>query len=1188
MESLREFLAPKTVNKFSFIANVSWFVLGLVLSSIFLDMEINESRSDFRCGVNDNQEHIQGQCYEQYEKRYNKLSIPVYGFVICNFFIPTIICVIYSQYVKSRVGELEEPQQPLQPQRGSPSRKLFKAYCFQLVARFLLGILFISLQTKELYPKDFSSNFRCSLMKNGQPSENITQTQTYECHNQRATYKNFWTYFLIVINGIFACLVLIEVLYILSRVKNGTFMEDSPFYASHIRSHARVHVAILEELPLQQQQSPGVISLQQEQSPVSSLQQEQSPVSSLQQQQSPVSSLQQQQSPVSSLQQQQSPLEQPLSGLLQQKSQLLQASIRTMKNDVIKGTERPRDLQSPFLSNPGESNTPAKNLTLDQIYTDLNIREGRANPEFSGDRQEQLKVYPESNANLQLNSSGLIQPQNVLDAQLRTFLVCGRPGIGKTIFCTKTLRDWASSDTGALIEAQNLQLRFVVAFLLKFRRFNSTKSSLTLRELLDYAEYSESLNDAVWEYVCQNPTKVLLIFDGIDEFNAKSNLACCHDSDYRDSVEQKMPFIAIYNKLAAGKILAGATILTTTRTTAVYCVRHIGFDRTVEILGFTSEQVEKYVKKFTEDEQESTGRIIWQHISSNLNIFSLCYVPVNCFIICTCLLHFLQRLNFSDSLGRTTLPPKLTDIYSIAIKIFYFKHNDKNCSYCENYDQENLILEPFDKLPEQVKNDFKKLGEIAFKGIEEGRLIFESNEVEGLQNCALLHRLPDSKVPNRRLLREAPKAQFCFMHLTVQEFLAAKHVSDTMSEDEQRLFVTDKIQGRDGKWQVVLQFVAGLLDRRQASSSSVFIDTLPESTVTGESHVRDDDFVDYNDPGLPTLSVWPLVNDRPLVVSLSMCLYEIDGENPALQTKLENIGFNSADFSNCQLGPVGSLGVVNLLKRQNLLSLNLMDNTVGTLGCLEIQTLLLGSTNTNSKCNLSNLDLSFNGIVDEDVKQLVQALTCSDCKLSSLNLRCNNLGDEGLEHLVQALTHKDCKLRSLNLSDNEIRDTRVKHLIQALTHSDCKLDCLTLSKNGISDEDVKYLAEALKHKDCKLSSLDLSQNNIGDEDVRHLAEALKHRDCKLSSFCLRDNEIRDKGIEYLVQALTHKDCKLKRLDISGNDIRDKGIELLVQALSDRHCKLGYLDLKQLRNEISKESTERLVRKCDRKKCTLRF
>ena len=346
--------------------------------------------------------------------------------------------------------------------------------------------------------------------------------------------------------------------------------------------------------------------------------------------------------------------------------------------------------------------------------------------------------------------------------------------------------------------------------------------------------------------------------------------------------------------------------------------------------------------------------------------------------------------------------------------------------------------------------------------------------------------------------------------------------------------------------------------------------------MTGESHVRDDDFVDYNDPGLPTLSVWPLENDCPLVVSVSMCLYEIDVENPALQKKLENIGFNSADFSNCQLGPVGSLGVVNLLKRQNLLSLNLMGNTVGTLGCLEIQTLLLGSTNTNSKCNLSNLDLSFNGIVDEDVKQLVQALTCSDCKLSSLNLRCNNLGDEGLEHLVQALTHKDCKLRSLNLSDNEIRDTRVKHLIQALTHSDCKLDCLTLSKNGISDEDVKYLAEALKHKDCKLSSLDLSQNNIGDEDVRHLAEALKHRDCKLSSFCLCDNEIRDKGIEYLVQALTHKDCKLKRLHISVNDIRDKGIELLVQALSRKHCKLGYLDLKQLCSEIRKESTESAI------------
>ena len=85
MESLRELLAPKTVNKFSFTANVLWLVLGVVLSSVFLDMENNEPR--FHCDAKDDQELIQGKCYKQFEKRCNELSIPVYAFVIWNFFI---------------------------------------------------------------------------------------------------------------------------------------------------------------------------------------------------------------------------------------------------------------------------------------------------------------------------------------------------------------------------------------------------------------------------------------------------------------------------------------------------------------------------------------------------------------------------------------------------------------------------------------------------------------------------------------------------------------------------------------------------------------------------------------------------------------------------------------------------------------------------------------------------------------------------------------------------------------------------------------------------------------------------------------------------------------------------------------------------------------------------------------------
>ena len=906
-------------------------------------------------------------------------------------------------------------------------------------------------------------------MEKDQPSENITQTQTYECHNQRATSKNFWTYAVIVVNGIFAFLVLMEILYILTRVmKRRRLVEDFPFYAFHLRSHASVQP---EQL---QQQSP----------------------------------------------------------------------FQVMKDNIIKETERLRDLQSPFRPNPGEGNTLPKDLEIDQIYTNLIIHEGRAEYDFPEDRQEQLNVYPKPNEN-----SPLIQPRDIIDAHHRNVLVVGRPGIGKSLFCIKLLRDWAS-DT----ETENSQLNFEAVFLLKFRRMNSIEKPLTLRELLAFSEYSLGVNeDAVWKFVLENPTKVLLIFDGVDEFKFKKNIAECSDSDQPNDVTAKMSFPALYNKIASGKLLGGATVLTTTRPTAVSFVKHLNFDRPVEILGFTSEQVEDYVNKFTADEQEGTGRTIWQHISSNFNIFSMCYVPVNCFIICTCLLHVLQTLKYNVS---TILPTKLTDIYSIAIKMFYFKHSRNYKHYGEVIE---LIREPFENLPERVKVDFKRLGEIAFIGIKEGRLIFESKEVRGLEDCGLLHRLPDLCALADSPF-EKPKAQFCFMHLTIQEFLAAKYVADNMNKEELREFVHYRIT--QGAWHVVLQFVAGLLRKREASVTSIFVDALPLATERFNEWERQAEF-DYDDDDEAsdsnvrnTLIFWPLRTHRNLVVALSMCLYEIDVYDLILQNKLRQIGFNVADFSNCLIGPVECLGLVNFLNSHSVISLELIKNNLGPLGCKHIQPLLVISDKKCNDAKLRRLTLSYNIIQDEGVKHLAEALIHSNCKLNSLNLTFNILSDEGVKHLAEALTHRNCKLNSLNLSRNSINDEGVKHLAEALIHSNCKLNSLNLTFNILSDEGVKHLAEALTHRNCKLNSLNLSRNSINDEGVKHLAEALTHRNCKLNSLNLSSIRISDEGVKHLAEALIHSNCKLNSLNLSSNTIMsEEGVKHLAEALIHNKCKL---------------------------------
>ena len=263
MEGLKNLLAPKTLHWFSYVTNVFWILLGIILSPIFLDLE-NSEPTDFRCGSNGEKELIRGKCYEEYDKQYNKF--PVYGFVIINFLVTASVCGIYSQAVKSRVEELErENNADDDVERQTPRKKLFKAYCLQLLVRFLLGIFFLVLQIKLLYPLNFPSNFNCKLTTDGKfsditasASRNETQTQTsYECHNQRAAKKTVWAYVVLVVTGAFALLVFIESLYMLlcraRKVGFKVFTEDQEFHKCYLSSSKPTD----EHVPTETEQSAG-------------------------------------------------------------------------------------------------------------------------------------------------------------------------------------------------------------------------------------------------------------------------------------------------------------------------------------------------------------------------------------------------------------------------------------------------------------------------------------------------------------------------------------------------------------------------------------------------------------------------------------------------------------------------------------------------------------------------------------------------------------------------------------------------------------------------------------------------------------------------------------------------------------------------------------------------------------------
>ncbi|XP_015756904.1 PREDICTED: NACHT, LRR and PYD domains-containing protein 3-like [Acropora digitifera] len=445
-----------------------------------------------------------------------------------------------------------------------------------------------------------------------------------------------------------------------------------------------------------------------------------------------------------------------------------QSAIQTLKEDCLRGTEELIDLKQPFRRpNPGEGNI--HDLKIDEIYVNVAIREGRALHDLKKDRREQLKTYPPN-----AKDCHFAKPEDIIDKKHANVLVVGRPGIGKTSLSTKMLRLWATDQ--AFNKGHHEKSQFNIVFLVKFRRFNDN-AALSLHELLARAETVQRLDDSVLEFVQKEPTKVLLIFDGLDEYSRKEDINAQEDCpSYKNNVEEKMPLSVLYNKLAAGELLRGASILTTTRPKAAEYVAHVNFKRTVEILGFTSTNIEEYVQRFSPDFTGAKEKI-WEHIKSNANLFSLCYIPVNCFLICHCLLQIFL------SGSSQQLPTKITDIYQMTVKMVFFKHNRENLSLKEPLEKlkKTHMYEPFENFPEEVQKLFYRLGEIAFKGIKEARLLFESSEVIGLEECGLLHKLPD--VQSKRSLNEPPKSQFCFTHLTVQEFFAAKHLVDTETDE---------------------------------------------------------------------------------------------------------------------------------------------------------------------------------------------------------------------------------------------------------------------------------------------------------------------------------------------------------------------------------------------------------------------
>ena len=611
MESVLRLLLPKAFGMTHYLIEILWTGICSFFIGTLGNIDKNEF-DGFKCNATklENIDLVRAQCYNEYEKQYDKLAVPVSAFVSGYYFLGLIVCLAYSRIAARTVDRLSQsirngdPETQLRDQENALSTgyKLFYAYFGQLWIRLIFGVISIILQTLVFYPQNFSSKFHCNQPRN--PSDNAQHSTLPECQNPHARKKNFYMKVFLVVNIFFVTGILLEIIYLWCRAyKERDFMQNSKFRTSHLYTP--------KESEQGEERRELVINEQ---------------------------------------------------NRTEQETNIRQEFIQNTKKMIKDNTRQPSQLQSLFPSPLGKGHSQ-KHLTLDQIYTNFVFVPDTADYEFTEDRQKNLQIYTRSGE----KNKTLRGPEDILNHEDKKILIVGRPGIGKTLSCTKILRDWASNEI--FHEIPNNKIHFDFVFFVEFRKLIAT-TDLCLRELLTLSTYlpANKLDDIVWNFILINPQRVLLIFDGIDEFTLNSEISTGHiyELPFRNMVYEKMPLFSLYVKLATGKLLYGAAVMTTTRPTALSCIESITFDKTFEILGFSSEQVKEYVTKFAEEDKEA-GNTVRQHITSNNNILSLCYIPASCFIICSSLFKMVKFYG-SKSLD---LPTSLTNIYNRAVKIFY-------------------------------------------------------------------------------------------------------------------------------------------------------------------------------------------------------------------------------------------------------------------------------------------------------------------------------------------------------------------------------------------------------------------------------------------------------------------------------------------------------------------------------------